>query len=171
MSSRSRIAVVCALCVIATAVGSTAEASSTQWRGWASNSRYAKAKVTNDFTVLWLTVGWVARCRRPGYVFTSRTLFRVVRNGAKRQHPRSSDPSSVQRDLRARGGYVLRLKNGARAVIRIRFSALLSHDALNDHGDSVNGRLRGRITVRRRGRTLDSCSIRRSRFQIYREGL
>ena len=109
----------------------------------------ASARVTR------VSVAWRARCARPGFRYRLRSYFLP---------PLDSDTGGAFRDA---GRFRVRTRNGRFvALIRISIRGTLTRPAAGGVPAGARGSLSARVRMTRRGRTIDHCRLRSTRWRV-----
>jgi hypothetical protein len=121
------------------------------FRGKSGQGRLVTLRTGDDGLLLRFGVKWQAPCRRPGFVFTSRTHFRPPFDAVTRDRFVDAGPT--------RG----RIGDGLRAVANVR--------AVGNRVSESRWRGIFRVSVRvlRGGRLVDRC-YKRTRWRVVRQG-
>jgi hypothetical protein len=148
---RTRVRIVTAAAVSATASGfalvtaslvtAPAYAGAAEWRGKSEQGRKTYVRTGADGLVKRAGLRWRARCGEGRFV--TGTFFKAPLDSVT---PQSFEDA---------GSYRTRLDDGLRAVVRVRIRGTLSADLRR-----WSGTFRGRASIRRDGRQIDSCRVR-----------
>ena len=143
-----RSLLITAICAVF-ALASSAVASAATFRGTTAQQKKVTVRTGDDGLIRSLSVRWTAACKRPGMRFRQPTKF-----------SRPFDESTVDL-LRDGGTYTTRQRKP-----RLRFRVTTSVEATRSFADPANpaterwsGTLRATVAVRRRGRTIDRCTL------------
>ena len=145
----SRSAAVLVILLGCLAVPGVAEAK--VFRGETAQGRAASVVVGSDSLVRRARVNWRARCRKGRFV--DRTDF---------TRPFDSSTADAIAD---EGVYRIRQRGGWRVRVTVRLRARRVFDAAHPLRESWSGTLGARVLVTRRGRYVDTCTLRRLRWR------
>lgn len=138
---RTRVRIVTAAAASAAVLTTPALADAAEWRGKTEQGRDVYVRTGSDGLVKRAGLRWRARCGEGRW-----------RAGTGFKRPLDSVTPQSFEDA---GSYRKRLDDGLRAVVRVRIRGTLSADLRR-----WSGTFRGRVSIRRNGRQIDSCRVR-----------
>jgi hypothetical protein len=150
---RATIGLVCAALAAATVAPADALADKT-FKGKSAQKRTVTLTTTDGNVLRFARIGWLTRrCSLSGARFQNRTTFRP---------PFDAATPGAFRDA---GSFTVADRGGYRSRVTLTFTG--GFDAA---ASAWRGSIEGTVVVRRRGRVIDRCTLRRTYWTVNRTG-